>query len=445
MMASCYRPLCRYGAALAMRRRACKPLALTRRAVHATPCLSSDGSDAPSSTQQRRRLDVAIVGAPNAGKSQLLNSLVGLKVAAVSRKRHTTRTGILGARTVDDTQLVFIDTPGFLHHGMGAKEGVRKLLGEASAEMECADFTLLVVDAARKLDEDMKRTLVTLMFLALRSRGRNEGAVGTAKTSESVNQVSLLNKFAVVVNKVDLVKPKEKLLVVASNVGAMAEGCIRRLLQQKRNPSRVRLGDLVDSVLEKYEEEEGLDNVHEDDYGIFAEVAPEFLFTAAIDEDDEGVDDVLNLLLERATPSKHWLVDAESTTGMTPIEQVEEIVREKIYRCLHREVPHAVQQQNKMFRLVEPEGEDDLGSDDSQRAKVLIIHQDLVVKTKSHQKLVMGSGGKTLERIRSTALRDLEEAFQCAVDLRMNVRILKSKNREVSLEGGSEGASSFTM
>jgi GTP-binding protein Era len=375
---------------------------------------------------------VAIVGAPNAGKSQLLNSLVGLKVAAVSRKRHTTRTGILGARTLDDTQLVFIDTPGFLHHKMGVKEGIRKLLGEASSEMECADFTLVVVDAAKKLDEDMKRTLITLMFLAFRSKGRDEVSV----PGGGVNEASHLNKFAVVLNKVDLVKPKDKLLVVVNDVSLLAESCIRCLLQQRRTPAKVRLGDLVDSVLEKHQSEQGFDGVHEDDMETFAEVAPDFLFTSAIDEDDKGVEDVMGILMKRATPSNEWIVDAESTSMMSPLEQVEEIVREKVYRCLHREVPHSVQQQNRLFQHVEP-SKSKSGSA-SEEGNLLRIHQDLIVRTKSHKRLVMGSGGKTLERIRSSALRDLENAFQCEVDLVVNVRISKS-NHEAQLDASAEG------
>jgi GTPase len=397
----------------------------------------------------RKRLDVALVGAPNAGKSQLLNTLIGSKVAAVSRKRHTTRMGILGARTFEDekesTQVVFIDTPGFLHHKMGVKEGIRKLLGEASAEMESADFTLLVVDAAKKLEEDMKRTLITLIFLALRSKGRNENAVRNKQTDTIYTPDKAaseqLNKFAVVINKCDLVNPKEKLLAVAADVGSVAESCIRRLLQQHRSPSKVRLGDLVDSVYENHTEEEGFDGVHEDDIETFAAVVPEFMFTAAIDKDDEGVEDVLGLLLDRATPSKEWIVDPESITGLSPVEQVEEIIREKVYRCLHREVPHAVQQQNRMFRLIEPdEGKSDIG-----KGSLLRIHQDLVVRTKSHQRLVLGSGGKTLERIRSTAHKDLEEAFACEVDLNLNVRISKSNNTEVPLEADGGASSNFPI
>jgi len=302
------------------------------------------------------------------------------------------------------------------------------------------------VDAARRLEDDLKRTLITLMLLALRSRGRNEDGLRSFEmmnnsTSVTMENAAHMNKFAVVLNKVDLVKPKEKLLLVTNEVGSMAESCIRRLLQQRRDPSKIALGDLVDSILKKYTEEEGFDNVHEDDMATFASMAPEFLFTAAIDDDDEGVDDVLGLLLERATPSKEWIVDAESTTGMSPIEQVEEIIREKIYRCLHREVPHSVMQQNRMFRLIEP---DMSKSDDASEGKLLRIHQELIVRTKSHQRLVLGSGGKTLERIRSTALRDLEEAFKCEVDLNIDVKV-NTSNTDAILETEHEGATSFTI
>jgi len=407
------------------------------RRINATTYAYTSADDDTLSQQdnkQRKRLDVAIVGAPNAGKSQLLNSLMGMKVAAVSRKRHTTRTGIFGARTFDDTQIVFIDTPGYLHHEMSIKEGVRKLLGEASSEIEASDYVLLVVDAAKKLDEDMKRTLITLIFLALRSRGRNEN--GATLTSNS------LNKFAVVLNKVDLVSPKQKLLLVVSDVGSMAESCVRRLLKQRRSPSKIRLESLVNDVLENYADESGFNGIDEEDLEDFAAIVPDFLFTSAITKDDEGVDDVLNLLLDKATPSNEWIIDPESGTAMSPLEQIEEILREKIYRCLHREVPHAVQQQNRLLRLDKDTSVGDEGAVDG-GSMILRIRQDLVVKTKSHQRLVLGSGGKTLERIRSTALKDLETAFQCKVDLTLSVRVTKS-DKEIPLDSESTGGITYT-
>ena len=55
---------------------------------------------------------VAITGRPNAGKSTLLNRIIGEKVAIVSKKPQTTRTKILGVHTEEDCQIVLIDTPG---------------------------------------------------------------------------------------------------------------------------------------------------------------------------------------------------------------------------------------------------------------------------------------------------------------------------------------------
>ncbi len=86
---------------------------------------------------------VAIVGKPNAGKSSLLNSIVGEKVAIVSAKPQTTRTRITGVLTQEETQYVFIDTPGLHKPKTKLGEYMVKQVGESVADV---DVAVLVVD-----------------------------------------------------------------------------------------------------------------------------------------------------------------------------------------------------------------------------------------------------------------------------------------------------------
>src|SRR5438552_1248401 len=90
----------------------------------------------------------AIVGRPNVGKSTLLNALVGVKVAIVTPKPQTTRTRILGIRTLPEAQVVFLDTPR-IHEARSLLN--RRMVDVARQVVTEADVVLLVVDAAARL------------------------------------------------------------------------------------------------------------------------------------------------------------------------------------------------------------------------------------------------------------------------------------------------------
>src|SRR6266478_148466 len=89
---------------------------------------------------------VAIIGRPNAGKSTLLNRLVGQKIAIVTSKPQTTRNRIQGIVTRPEGQIVFIDTPGL--HDADSALG-RQMMKEVAAALEGIDVLLLMVDASR--------------------------------------------------------------------------------------------------------------------------------------------------------------------------------------------------------------------------------------------------------------------------------------------------------
>ena len=100
---------------------------------------------------------VAIVGRPNAGKSTLVNTLVGRKVAIVSPKPQTTRNRIQGIVTKPQGQIVFIDTPG-LHEADSALG--RQMMQEVAAALEGIDVLLLIVDASRMHPHSRPRNVV---------------------------------------------------------------------------------------------------------------------------------------------------------------------------------------------------------------------------------------------------------------------------------------------
>jgi GTPase len=92
---------------------------------------------------------IALIGVPNAGKSTLLNALVGAKVSIVSRKVQTTRTQVRGIAMVDQTQIVFVDTPGIF---LPKRRLDRAMVDSAWGGATDADMVALLVDV-RKADD----------------------------------------------------------------------------------------------------------------------------------------------------------------------------------------------------------------------------------------------------------------------------------------------------
>ncbi|MCA1979789.1 MAG: GTPase Era [Thiobacillus sp.] len=95
---------------------------------------------------------VAIVGRPNVGKSTLLNKLVGQKVSITSRKAQTTRHRVMGIRTDEGAQFVFVDTPGFqTRHTSTMNRAMNKRVRETLAD---TDVVMMLVEAGRLTRED---------------------------------------------------------------------------------------------------------------------------------------------------------------------------------------------------------------------------------------------------------------------------------------------------
>src|SRR5947208_4364618 len=102
---------------------------------------------------------VALIGAPNAGKSTLVNALVGSKVAIVSRKVQTTRSIVRGIAVLGAAQVIFVDTPGIF---APRRRLDRAMVQTAWGGAKDADVVALLVDAKRGLDPEVEAILIKL-------------------------------------------------------------------------------------------------------------------------------------------------------------------------------------------------------------------------------------------------------------------------------------------
>ncbi len=125
---------------------------------------------------------VAIAGPPNAGKSTLLNRMLGEKISITSKKSQTTRNRILGVLHRTDVQMVFFDTPGVFQ----AKDKLNtRIVDTALSALGDADLILVVIDAAQP-DRDAER------FLVKRLRSQNKAAVLALNKIDLVKKSGLL-------------------------------------------------------------------------------------------------------------------------------------------------------------------------------------------------------------------------------------------------------------
>ena len=134
---------------------------------------------------------VTLLGAPNAGKSTLVNTIVGAKVSIVSPKVQTTRSRVRGIVVKDDCEIVIVDTPGIFKP---KRRLDRAMVAAAWQEAEYTDLRVLMVDARRGVDDDTRAIVDSLKK----------------------------NKLAavLVLNKIDLVRP-EKLLELSAQLNAL--------------------------------------------------------------------------------------------------------------------------------------------------------------------------------------------------------------------------------
>lgn len=286
--------------------------------------------------KNKKTVWATFIGIPNAGKSTLLNSVVGTKVSIVTHKAQTTRTSLKGIVTEGDTQIVIIDTPG-IFQTKGSKMG-RMMVDCAWNSLDDVDEIFLILDCTKVTKQE------------------NIHLIDTIKKRKVICNL--------VLNKVDLIK-KERLLEIAKEL-----------------------------------------NEHLEFKNTFMVSATKSL----------GLKGLLEYLKKSArTPG--WFFDEDDITTAPLRFMASEIVREKLFKYTHDELPYNLE--------VEVESWED-------KEDVVVVSMLVMVRNKSHKGIVIGKGGELLKKIGIRAREDLELLLEKKVFLKIHIKVDNWEKRVIS-------------
>jgi len=315
---------------------------------------------------------VSIIGRPNAGKSTLLNALVGEKVAIVTAKPQTTRTRILGVVEIPArkgkhhaAQIVFVDTPGVHKPGSSLD---KRMMQEVYDALEERDAVLLIVDATRRLE------------LPENATGDESPAQGKSRgESEDAFVFELIKKLDcpvfLLINKIDLIE-RSKLLP---------------LIQQ-------------------------LSSLHE-----FAEVIP----ISARKKD--GLDRLMDKLVA-VLPEGQRYFPKDQFTDQPERFLVAELIRERILVETGEEVPYASAVVVERFEEPQPPAKGKKGMPDA-KPPLTRISAVIYCERDGQKAILIGKGGSKLKAIGTAARKEIESLLGTKVFLELHV-IVKENWRE---------------
>ncbi|XP_042685998.1 GTPase Era, mitochondrial [Centrocercus urophasianus] len=378
----------------------------------------------PDQPPEPKVLRIAIIGAPNAGKSTLSNQLLGRKVFPVSKKVHTTRCKARGVITHEDTQLIILDTPGLTCPTKAKRHKLEAaMLTDPWDSMKHADLVLVLVDVS----DHWTRNSLSLEVLKCLSQFPQIPSVLV------LNKVDLLKKKFILlglVNELTEGMVNGKKLKVGSEFERNSSSPAKTILKVTQTPPPENRAQESLCQLETNKAQKGssLDNssaVKASESSLVTEAEgqkaykygdlknrkgwPHFqdiFMLAALN--GEEVDTLKQYLLMQAKPGP-WEFHSRVLTSQSPHEICDNIIREKILEYLPLEVPYGVTQVTELWEEG-PSGE-------------LVIVQNLVVPRKSHKLMLIGRRGAVISRIAQEAGQDLMNVFLCDIHLKLKVEV----------------------
>ncbi|XP_027852449.2 GTPase Era, mitochondrial [Aphis gossypii] len=324
--------------------------------------------------KHQRLLKIAIIGVPNAGKSSIINSIVQRNICPYSCKVHTTRSSVRAVRTVGDTQLVFLDTPGLVDSTEITKYNLEKTFANDSVNsIEEADIIGVIHDVSNRFTRNrLDPKVLRLLHLY-------------------PNKDSFL-----VLNKIDLLKSKSYLLDLARSLTCYKHHNIHIPKPYTTTSEETKTHESLKIQERKLEKTVKQSIGWENFKDVFMVSAIHSL----------GSSDIEDYLLQKSKPSP-WMFSKDVLTDKEDHKLVLHMIDSILYDYLPNEVPYNLEVEMEYYEV----------SQEGNIHIVVLIH----CNTPRIEKLVMGKKGSRIRNIAKKAEQHLRNLFLTDVFLKMVV------------------------
>jgi GTPase len=320
---------------------------------------------------------VSILGRPNAGKSTLLNALVGQKVSIVADKPQTTRTAIQGVLTTDEAQVIFIDTPG-IHKSDTAIN--KRMMDAVRGALEERDLFIYVVDATKPFGEGDEKALSILR----RNREQPQPVWG-----QGFGPAAELPLGA-------------ELYVPPGSAGDLVDG------SRTSSPPVIFALNKIDALAAKQEMLPLLEEYQKRyDFDAYLPIS------AAT---GEGLDDLRKEVIRRLPEGPEYF-PRDHYTDQPARFLAAELVREKVLRATRQEVPHSV------TVLIEKWEE---------LPRLIRIFATILVEREGQKAIIIGAKGAMLKQIGTQARQEMESLFDTHIYLDLHVKVENDWRRKAA-------------
>ncbi len=335
---------------------------------------------------------VALIGAPNAGKSTLMNRMVGAKISIVTPKAQTTRTRVTGVAMEGEAQLVFVDVPGVFD---ATQQFEKSMVQAAWNAAKSADVILFIHDARKKPDEETEGVLARIREISgvpmtrggEASAGGKPSPLGGEGLDEGTGNGTQANLHAPSPNPL----PQ----------GERASPAAPSELHNKRHHIPVILAlNKTDAVADKK-------ILLERTVWFNERLVWQHIFMISARKGD-GVDDLRGALAELVPAGPH-LYDREALTDMPMRLIASELTREQCFLKLQEELPYTLTVENEKY---------DARADGS-----VEIHQNIIVQNERQKTIIIGEGGQMLKAIGERARHEIGRLIGAKCHLYLFVKV----------------------